>query len=90
MIIWILSYLLGIFFYLFCELTNDFDGLTDLNEGTGEHFVEANNLFEHNAQYRAFVMMYYAFTSLSTVGFGDYYPKSNKERQPTTNSDMGG
>lgn len=25
-------------------------------------------------------MMYYAFTSLSTVGFGDYYPKSNKER----------
>ena len=24
--------------------------------------------------------MYYAFTSLSTVGFGDYYPISNPER----------
>ena len=25
-------------------------------------------------------MVYYAFTSLSTVGFGDYHPKSNFER----------
>jgi hypothetical protein len=26
------------------------------------------------------ITMYYAFTSLSTVGFGDYYPISNPER----------
>jgi len=25
-------------------------------------------------------MTYYAFTTLSTVGFGDYHPKSNTER----------
>jgi len=25
-------------------------------------------------------MMYFAFTSLSTVGFGDYNPRSNIER----------
>ncbi|NQZ18997.1 MAG: hypothetical protein HRT44_07065, partial [Bdellovibrionales bacterium] len=25
-------------------------------------------------------MMYWAFTTLSTVGFGDYYPVSNYER----------
>ena len=24
--------------------------------------------------------MYYAFTSLSTVGFGDYHPRSDEER----------
>lgn len=28
----------------------------------------------------ALTMMYWAFTTLSTVGFGDYYPKSNFER----------
>jgi hypothetical protein len=26
------------------------------------------------------VLTYFAFTSLSTVGFGDYHPKSNSER----------
>ena len=26
------------------------------------------------------IPMYYAFTSLSTVGFGDFHPKSNSER----------
>lgn len=25
-------------------------------------------------------MTYYAFTTLSTVGLGDFHPKSNKER----------
>jgi hypothetical protein len=26
------------------------------------------------------IAFYYSFTSLSTVGFGDYHPKSNAER----------
>ena len=26
------------------------------------------------------IMMYFTFTSLSTVGFGDYHPKSDVER----------
>jgi hypothetical protein len=25
-------------------------------------------------------MIYYAFTSLSTVGFGDYHPRADEER----------
>jgi hypothetical protein len=29
---------------------------------------------------KAIVMVYYAFTSLATVGFGDYNPRSNAER----------
>ena len=28
--------------------------------------------------------MYYSFTSLSTVGFGDYHPRSNAERLVTS------
>jgi voltage-gated potassium channel len=33
-----------------------------------------------NRQLRTNVLMYFAFTTLSTVGFGDYYPVSNIER----------
>jgi len=29
---------------------------------------------------RAIISMYFAFTTLSTVGFGDYYPKGDVER----------
>ena len=31
----------------------------------------------------ALVASYWAFTSLSTIGFGDYHPKSNSERMVT-------
>lgn len=34
--------------------------------------------FSHNKE--AIVATYFAFTSLSTVGFGDYYPVSDVER----------
>ena len=29
---------------------------------------------------RMWIVVYYSFTTLSTVGFGDYNPKSNFER----------
>jgi hypothetical protein len=29
-------------------------------------------------------MIYYAFTTLSTVGFGDFHPKNNTERLLTS------
>jgi len=29
---------------------------------------------------KAIIVTYFAFTTLSTVGFGDYYPKSEVER----------
>ena len=33
-----------------------------------------------DASWRCLVVIYFAFTSLSTVGFGDYHPKSDEER----------
>jgi len=51
---------------------------------TPDHLEEAFfNHFELNKktdQENAIIMTYYAFTTLSTVGFGDYHPKSDAER----------
>lgn len=33
-----------------------------------------------NSEYKGIAAVYFAFTSLSTVGFGDYHPISNNER----------
>ena len=37
-------------------------------------------LVDHNFIEGSLSMMYWAFTTLSTVGLGDYYPMSNYER----------
>ena len=51
--------------------------------------IENNFLYNANWQLnepymhpnaKAIICVYFAFTSLSTVGFGDYYPISNQER----------
>ena len=38
------------------------------------------SLFEIEGFERAIITTYFAMTSLSTVGFGDYYPISDEER----------
>lgn len=35
---------------------------------------------EFNGAHRTLTLIYFAFTSLSTVGFGDYYPVNDQER----------
>jgi hypothetical protein len=40
-------------------------------------YFELNN-FDHNTM--QFILTYYAVTTLSTVGFGDFYPRSDIER----------
>ena len=59
---------------------------TDVEEIDDEHHVDestfmakfnlANNLRSENVV----IMIYFAFTSLSTVGFGDFYPVGDFER----------
>ena len=45
-----------------------------------QHFLSANG-FTGKDQFReGIAAVYFAFTSLSTVGFGDYHPYSNEER----------
>jgi hypothetical protein len=52
-----------------------------VDEGHGHgSFIEEFGISAETEYMQMLMAMYYAFTSLSTVGFGDYYPISNAER----------
>lgn len=72
-----LSYLLGMIWYVFCEIK--------INEGTDnyeeqDHFIDYFDIGSKTNREKMIIMTYFLFTSLSTVGFGDFNPRSNKER----------
>ena len=56
------------------------DHIVDEGEGEDTIFINEFGLYEMNSREQALASMYYAFTSLSTVGFGDFYPCSDMER----------
>ena len=67
------SYFLGLFWYIVCDLK-------EIIQAEPLNFL-AENFKETDGSYRRTVAsMYYAFTSLSTVGFGDFHPINNFER----------
>ena len=70
------SYFIGMIWFIFCEITLITPTPLDQHEGFILYFKLENNTDVENM----IVMMYYAFTTLSTVGFGDYHPRSNSER----------
>ena len=78
------SFFLGIFWYITCDLMRDFkaEGLEDKDPAVYnvENFIEYNELQEKTTILRTIIMMYYMFTSLSTVGFGDFHPRGDEER----------
>jgi hypothetical protein len=82
MIIFGISYFIGIVFYIFADLTNDMLMVTPegQDEGYYENFIDYFSINNLNSFEKGLVMVYYAFTSLSTVGFGDYNPRSDSER----------
>ena len=45
-----------------------------------DYFESYFSFDNHSDFYKGLLSMYYAFTSLSTVGFGDYNPRSDIER----------
>lgn len=60
------------------EVVNELLAVTD--EHGEDTFIDAYNIYHYPKMHQMIIPMYYAFTSLSTVGFGDYHPKSNAER----------
>ena len=85
--IMIFSYYVGCYWYLFCFMSI---GLVHHHENE-ELYMESENdsfIFHRDSWdlvnqphlRQVLVSMYFAFTTLSTIGLGDYYPVSNTER----------
>ena len=55
--------------------------IDDPFSGTGANFIDNNVLINTREGFeRMLIVVYYAFTSLTTIGFGDYHPQSDYER----------
>jgi hypothetical protein len=85
-----LSYIIGMLFFIMCEFNQDFiydvdyHQLDEPSEFEPENFISYFGLYDKSAGDIAVIVSYYMFTSLSTVGFGDYHPRSNSERLVVT------
>ena len=68
-----LSYILGALWYIATDLFTD----EDPDKFT---FMNEYGLKEYPESKRLIIVVYFAFTTLSTVGFGDFNPKHEAER----------
>lgn len=84
MIIFLISYYIGMLFYIFSDVLNDIKQIEDYDSKNPqlnhEDFITYFQLDEKTSSEITIIMVYYAFTSLSTVGFGDFNPRSDAER----------
>ena len=85
-----MSYFTGVIFYIFSDLMT-YDIMEDVGNGKrrdfapytdGHHhgFINYNFQNDNSAKDRMIILTYFAFTSLTTVGFGDYSAKADEER----------
>jgi hypothetical protein len=84
-----ISYLTGITWFTICELIRDFvldiDGIGSEDDNPNSElyppgFLVEYGIFDNQFHKNQIISIYFAFTSLSTVGFGDYAPRGNIER----------
>lgn len=78
MVIVNLCYFLGLIWLQVCYITRKY--LISENADNQETFLDYYELDNHSDYELAVLGTYYALTSLSTVGFGDFAPRSNIER----------
>ena len=81
------SYFFAMFFRIILELERDlrhndqaYQAQDCSTDGAYGYFLLCYNMDSLDSFDDFIVLVYYSFTSLSTVGFGDYNPKSNTER----------
>lgn len=84
MVILTFAYILGmmwqIMITLIVDIMND-DWINTTESGTdGLPFIQYYGLQSKTPEELTIINFYWAFTSLSTVGFGDYVPRSDIER----------
>lgn len=71
-----LSYFLGQIWLILCELQTE--AFTDFNGSHSEYFIVEYALEEKKDV--SLVLTYFTVTTLTTIGLGDFNPKSNLER----------
>jgi hypothetical protein len=75
---------MGMLWIVACEFWEDMVLDTNFHENETENyedfFMVKFKLYGNTVKENVIVAMYFAFTTLSTVGFGDYYPVSDNER----------
>lgn len=67
----IITYFIGCIWFLFCDIYKNSEP---------NSFIKRNELDKEDQTHQLIISCYYALTTLSTVGYGDYYPISNNER----------
>lgn len=76
------SYFFAMFFKIILEFEEVWNQLdTDsMSENEKNNWFKSAYLDGYSEYYQSVTLLYFAFTSLATVGLGDYTPKSNVER----------
>ena len=74
LLIMIFTYFIGQYWYIFCFNVIEFS--TDYNHDSFLDYGDNWNVIDQDPKRRVLISIYFAFTSLSTIGFGDFYPVS--------------
>lgn len=77
-----LSYFSAMIFKIIIEIEEDLWGHVVMTEcdDAGGYFKSCYDLWDESSFLVILKLVYFIFTTLSTVGFGDFNPKSNVER----------
>ena len=76
-IILCLSYFTGLFWLNFTQIILNIQEKKGVSE---ENFIIQYRLTDMSNYQKTIALMYFIFTTISTVGLGDFHPKSNSER----------
>ena len=80
-LIMFISFLTAVFWLMLCEFVQDFVLDIEPNSGSDQDlFIITFDLESNDVTTNIIISTYFAFTSLSTVGFGDYHPRGDTER----------
>ena len=77
------SYMFGMFFKFIIEVQNDimnWDNYNTDGQELPEHFTTFYGIDEMPQYDSMIILMYFSFTSLTTIGFGDFNPRGDFER----------
>jgi hypothetical protein len=79
------SYFAGVAWFLYCEFTTPSEeDLLNSRDPEEQFFLDYFSFSDKTKIGKVIALTYFMFTSMTTVGLGDYHPRSNKERALST------